>query len=149
MRRFITGVAVVALTFIATRQLRADPVYICDFDSNNANWVSGYHNYPTFDSSEVPGDYVVGSNPHSWQSVFQNMGDHTTGSGNMMIVDGDLAGTTTVWQTQPPVPVTPGLTYAISAYVASTDSDDVGSCPFPENWRCLILGNRLSRWHGC
>jgi hypothetical protein len=24
-----------------------------------------------------------------------------------------------------------------------------GSRPFPENWRCLILGNRLSRWHGC
>jgi hypothetical protein len=23
------------------------------------------------------------------------------------------------------------------------------SRPFPENWRCLILGNRLSRWHGC
>jgi hypothetical protein len=23
------------------------------------------------------------------------------------------------------------------------------SRPFTENWRCLILGNRLSRWHRC
>lgn len=78
----------------------------------NANW---YHHgtYPT----------AVGGGP---AGLF-DMGDHTTGVGNYMIVNGAKDGSWRVWEYE--VDVLPGLTYEFSAYVTCLFYTPGGTTP--------------------
>lgn len=63
----------------------------------------------------APGDYSVVADPQTFDPTLASFGDHTTGSGQML-VGGGLAAT--VWENT--VPVQPGRWYRFSAWAAST-----------------------------
>ncbi|MGB5033116.1 MAG: hypothetical protein WBO76_13435, partial [Saprospiraceae bacterium] len=86
-----------------------------DFEFVNTGFTSGYiYGFPGFFGY---GYYGVGTNPNLYWSGFTSCGDHTTGSSNMLIVDGSQTAGTNVWcQT---IPVTIGKAYQFEFYVQS------------------------------
>ena len=61
--------------------------------------------------------YYVGSNAQNYHSDFRGSTDHTTGSGNYMIINGATSPGTVVWSQT--IPVTPYTDYAFSTWVTS------------------------------
>jgi hypothetical protein len=89
-----------------------------DFSGSNTGFSSGY----TFSNSSPlqPGQYWVGSNPSQINAGFTSCGDHTTGSGNMLVVNGGASTSSTIWcQTYT---VTPNSSYLFEVWVASLTS---------------------------
>jgi hypothetical protein len=72
----------------------------------------------------VPGNYSIGPNPSTAQGAlgdWSNCGDHTTGNGNMMIVNGANSATLPVWEQT--VSVAPSTSYTFSYWGAEMDHD--------------------------
>ncbi len=64
-----------------------------------------------------PGHYTVGTNPNQFNPYGTSFGDHTTGDGLMMIVDGSMQSGQAIWSES--ITVQPQTNYQFSAYVAS------------------------------
>jgi len=74
----------------------------------------------------VQSAYAIVTNPNSWFTAFTSCGDHTTGSGNLMVFDAstDPTGNVIVWSNQTPVTVLPNTDYTFSYYVASVSPEN-------------------------
>ena len=89
-------------------------VYNGDFEMGNEGFTSEYY----YSTNLWPnGYYYVGPNAHNYHPGFYNWPDHTTGTGNYMIINGSELPNTNVW-TQT-VAVTPNTNYAFSTWVCS------------------------------
>ena len=88
--------------------------------SLNTGFSSGY----TYSTNLVPeGTYWVGPNPQTVHPSFQPCGDNTTGTGNMMVVNGAPTPGINIWcQT---IPVDPGMNYNFCTAVTTV----VGASP--------------------
>ncbi len=101
-----------------------------DFSLGNAQFSSDY----TFTAFTACGNtaenqYTVGTNPAVWNcnpSVVVSVGDHTTGTGNMLIANGGNTGLR-VWFTSAPIAVTPSTTYFFEAWILNWSTTSVGS----------------------
>ncbi|TNE58479.1 MAG: hypothetical protein EP344_09965, partial [Bacteroidetes bacterium] len=83
-----------------------------DFEGGNFGFSSDYNYNPGF-TGPPWGSYEVTTTP----SIFPNCGDHTSGSGNYMVIDGADNPDLLVWcQT---VTVTPNTDYALTAWAVS------------------------------
>ena len=113
------------ITYVLTGtaiDLSGDLITNGDFSAGNAGFVTDY----TFDPNPVinaneldEGEYTVGSNPAIMHRNWQACGDHTTGNGNMLIVNGATFAGQNAWcQT---ISVTSNTDYAFSAWVVSVD----------------------------
>lgn len=76
-------------------------IYNSDFSMGNTGFGTLYKYYPT-NFGDTPQAYSVSNNPHDWDPKFLNCGDHTTGNGNMLVVNGsdkpnDVNGLSLVW----------------------------------------------------
>ena len=99
-----------------------------DFSSGNSGFSSGYTytNVPpgapcgTYGILGCEGYYDVDVNPANTHSNFASFGDHTTGTGEMMIVNGSTSPSVNVWCQN--INVTPNTTYQFSAWVANVDN---------------------------
>ena len=115
-----------------------------DFESGNTGFTSGY----AFGNVSNPGGYFVGPNASTAPGAFAdwcNCGDHTTGTGNMMIVNGATTAGWPVWEQT--VSVAPSTNYTFSYWGAEVDHDSnsfphllvrvngkvIGESTFPEN----------------
>lgn len=87
-----------------------------DFEAGNSNFSSAY----TYMASGLPeGVYFVGTDPHVWNpGAPAGCGDHTTGKGNMMIINGATVAGVNVWTTGP-ISVMPNTNYAFSVWIQS------------------------------
>lgn len=86
-----------------------------DFESGNSGFFSDY-NYNSDLNGE--GRYVVGYNPQSHHShTGGNFGDHTTGSGLMLIANGQTSSVQTIWRET--ISVEPGEHYYFQYFAAS------------------------------
>ena len=84
-----------------------------DFTNGNNSFTSDYK-YTTNDL--VPeGNYAVGINPHSYHDAFSACKDHTSGSGNMLIVNGIPVSNSIVWEQT--ISIKANQDYAFYAYV--------------------------------
>lgn len=85
-----------------------------DFQAGNTAFTTAYQFAPGGNSTE--GQYTIRTNPAGWNGAFQSTGDHTSGTGLMMVVNGqDLPSPILMWgQT---VTVVPGKTYTFSMWV--------------------------------
>ena len=86
--------------------------------SGSGGFTSSYalNNAPTLQ----PGQYWIGSNPSQINAGFAACGDHTSGSGNMMVVNGAANQSTSIWcQT---FTMAPNSTYKFEAWLASLSS---------------------------
>ncbi len=83
-----------------------------DFSGGNTGFSSSY-NYTFPNGTE--GEYFVGTNPQAWNGGLSPCGDHTSGAGNMMMVNGSPIANMSIWcQT---VPVSPNTDYLFSTWV--------------------------------
>ncbi len=106
------------------------------FSLGNSGFTSSY-GYLGYPSVESPGllypesMYTVGSNPGFVHDRWADFGDHTTGDGLMMIVNGSRAADTLVWSAT--VEVDAGIQYDFSAWAASTRYRSPASLAFAIN----------------
>ncbi len=92
-----------------------------DFQSGNSDFTSAY-NYiaPAGQGSLYPeGAYTVDTNPNNVHNLWASFGDHTSGTGNMMIVNG-AGSPVTVWNGTLSSALVTGQTYKFSAWVANS-----------------------------
>lgn len=101
-----------------------------DFSSGNTGFTSDYiyASEPGDHAIWDEGTYAVGTSPCRYHSVLIDCGDHTTGTGNMLIANGSLDNTQYVWKQK--VGVEAGKTYEFSAWFkaaisANTFRDDM------------------------
>lgn len=90
-----------------------------NFSSGNTGFTSNYilGTGGTWGLLSNEGTYAVTSNPNNVHTNFANFGDHTTGTGQMLVVNGSSTPNTSVWcQT---ITVLPNSTYDFSAWSAS------------------------------
>ena len=98
-----------------------------NFSAGNTGFTSGYtYTAPTAGSLVPEGLYTVFNNPNFVHSNFWGR-DHTTGSGNMMIVNGAGSPPPVVWQARDALgnntlPVITGITYYFSAWAMSMNT---------------------------
>ena len=92
-----------------------------DFESGNTGFSTQY----TYVANPAPmaiwaeGTYAVGTNPNSYHQNFHNCSDHTSGSGNMMIVNGS-GSLSQIWcQT---ITVVPNTYYVFNAWATSVEN---------------------------
>lgn len=87
-----------------------------DFSNGSIGFASGYTYSPVDD---MEGKFFIGDNPHDWDpSAPASCGDHTSGTGNMMMVNGyELVPGASIWSQQ--VTVQPNTNYAFSTWVQS------------------------------
>ncbi len=91
-----------------------------DFESGNTGFTTGY----ALGDVSGPGSYNIVKNPSTAQGSYGdwcNCGDHTTGSGMMMVVNGANSVSTPVWEEM--VHVTPSTGYIFSYWGAEMDHD--------------------------
>ncbi len=94
--------------------LTSNLIYNGDFTLGNVGFTSAY----TYTTNLWPeGTYYVGTNPQTYHSSFSPCGDHTTGTGNMMIINGTGTPNTVIWQQN--ITVVPNTTYQFSCWLTS------------------------------
>jgi len=95
-----------------------------DFSSGNIGFTSSY-NMPSSCAGcccgvlTREGAYAVNSNPHNVHSRFTSMGDHTSGSGEMLVVNGAPVTGVTVWNEN--ITVLPNTDYVFSVWATSVN----------------------------
>lgn len=113
-------------------------VFNGDFNLGNTGFTSNYSlgNGGSFGLLSLAGRYAIAANAGATHSNFAPCTDHTTGNGNMMVVNG--AGTPiNVWcQT---ITVAPNTDYAFSAWVTSVISQNPAQLQFSING--ILLGD--------
>lgn len=136
MRRnyFLLVVMLALITFFVTSQVRAQSnVENGDFEAGNTGFTSEYTyvaNGPGTSELYPEGLYTVHSNPSDLHDDFFNMGDHTTGSGLMMIINGDPNVGKIVWQSTTTIDLVVGQSYNFSAWVAQVCGGAIASLTF-------------------
>ncbi len=91
-----------------------------NFSSGNTGFTSAYSFVANSSSSLGPaGVYAIVTNPSLDHSAAASFGDHTTGTGNMMAING-ASSPVNVWSQT--IAVTPGSDYAFSAWFSNWSS---------------------------
>jgi len=94
-----------------------------DFESGNTGFSSDYEYTSDAGGLAVGGEgsgggrYAIGTNPQYYHNGFVAFGDHTTGTGNMMIVNGSFTTGKDVWVGSLSSSLMIGQTYVLSAWV--------------------------------
>lgn len=95
-----------------------------NFSGGNLGFTSSYTYAPPPSGVLVEGNYSVHTNPFGVHTGFTSMGDHTSGTGSMMIINGGSTGAD-VWCTT--ISVTPNTDYDFSAWFANCSSVTTGA----------------------
>ncbi len=91
-----------------------------DFEAGNSGFSSGYtYVAPGGGNLVPPAVYTVDTNANNSHSAFASYGDHTTGQGLYMIVNGDTTSGTTVWEASTNAALVMGQQYTFSAYISN------------------------------
>lgn len=102
-----------------------------DFETGNSGFTSAYtYVAPVAGSNSGSAQYTVSTNASPWNTNFRSFGDHTTGSGNFMIVNGAVS-PIAVWSNAAPILLAAGE-YVFSFWLAGaccTTSWNEGSGP--------------------
>ena len=110
-------------------QLLGNLIVNGDFSSGNTGFTSGYAYTPPPNSSQ--GQYWVSTNAQPWNGGMAACGDHTTGNGNMLLVNGATSPNVSFWcQT---VTVTPNTNYAFSTWLATLTASNPAQLQFSIN----------------
>lgn len=104
-----------------------------DFNSGNTGFTSSYAYTPPPNTSE--GQYWVSTNAQTWNGGMAPCGDHTSGNGNMLLVNGATTANVSIWcQT---VPVEPNTDYAFSTWLGSLTAGNPAQLQFSINGNLL------------
>ena len=92
-----------------------------DFEDGNVGFSTGYIYKDVGTSSPSSGQYGVGDDPKAWHGGLYALNDHTSGTGNMWMANGDTS-PNTLWEQS--VDVVAGKTYRFSAWAAILYTDN-------------------------
>ncbi|WP_264520173.1 gliding motility-associated C-terminal domain-containing protein [Flavobacterium sp. N1994] len=117
----------VTTTYTATSGTPSSPTNLVvngDFSSGYSGFTTEYTQVGDPNPFGVQTSYSIVANPAAWFNPFSSCGDHTNGSGYMMVFDGatDASGNIKVWCNATPIPVLPNKSYTFSYYVASVST---------------------------
>lgn len=99
-----------------------------DFSGGNSGFSSQYA-YRSSNTTE--GECFVGNNPSSWYFSHFPCTDHTTGNGNMLLVNGSSVPDLEVWKTT--VTVSPNTNYVFSTWISSISNPNPAQLAFSIN----------------
>jgi len=117
-RRNSILLASVIITLIMTAGLSANLVYNGDFENGILGIVTDYTYIVPPNTVHPQQTYTVYTSPRLVHSSWANYGDHTSGTGNMMIVNAAIVADQAVWgQT---VTVTPNTDYIFTYWLSSS-----------------------------
>jgi gliding motility-associated-like protein len=121
------------ITYYFTAQVEgANVITNGNFSQGNTGFTS---QYVYANPNVTEGQYSVGTNPQAWNVALSPCPDHTTGSGNMMMVNGSPVPNVNVWTET--VPVTPNTNYAFSTWIQALWP------PNPAQLKFAINGNQI------
>jgi len=101
------------ITYYYTAEVTGNNIIVNgDFSQGNTGFTSEY-SYATPNLTE--GQYYVGVNPNAWNGNLSACGDHTSGNGNMMMINGSPVSDVNVWKQT--IVVTPNTNYAFSTWI--------------------------------
>lgn len=144
-----------AILGMAASQASANLVVNGDFESGNSGFTSGYEHDSSGGGLAVGGEgsgggkYAVGTDPKFFHSGFTSFGDHTSGTGNMMVVNGSFTAGKKVWEQTIAPPLVVGSTYEFSAWVANVYPVSPASLEFSVNGTALgtFSATGSGTWH--
>jgi hypothetical protein len=116
-KRGLATAVVLVLGLCSPRAVLSAPINLVphgDFEAGTAQFTSDYALTPTANTTE--GEYTVRSNPFPWNASFVSIGDHTSGTGEMMVANGSPIAGAVVWQSQA-IAVTAATNYFFEAFV--------------------------------
>ncbi|KPJ66587.1 MAG: hypothetical protein AMJ43_07665 [Coxiella sp. DG_40] len=125
----------VIITLITTVSLQASLVSNGDFEAGNTGFLTDYIYIASPGYLHPDQRYTVHTDPHEVHSGFTSYGDHTSGAGNMLIVNAATAENQTVWQQT--VSVTPNTDYVFTYWLSNCYPDA------PANLQCSINGSAI------
>jgi hypothetical protein len=100
-----------------------------NFELGNVGFTSDYTLWDFHTRDLGAGYYWVGMNAFQVHEGYDpSFGDHTSGSGNMMIVNGGLLPTNAVWRET--IPVTTNATYSFSVWATECNTNGVDAAKF-------------------
>lgn len=91
------------------------------FEAGNSQFASGYAFAPASNTTE--GQYTVRTDPSGWNPYFISTGDHTSGTGQMMVVNGSPESGAVVWSSEK-IAVTSNTNYFFEAFVKNVCCTD-------------------------
>ncbi len=104
-----------SLVGLAALSLGQNLVVNPDFSAGFSGFASDYEYAPAGNTAE--GQFTVRSDPQNWNGEFAPTGDHTTGTGNMLIVNGATDGSPAAWRET--LTVSLGATYNFGVWVST------------------------------
>ncbi len=123
--------------YVNSKRVTNNLVVNSDFSQGNVGFTSSY-NYANPNLTE--GQYFVGTNPNAWNPGTVACKDHTTGNGNMLLVNGASIADVTIWQQN--VTVLPNTNYAFSAWLQAIYPTNPAQLQFSINGN--TIGNLFS-----
>ncbi len=113
---------------LQTQTIGTNLVVNPDFSAGNTGFTSQY----LYSASGIPeGVYFVGTNSFPWHPFLNSNVDHTTGTGNMMLVNGDTVFNVIIWKED--IAVVPNTTYIFSVWLQSIYSGNPAELQFSIN----------------
>lgn len=95
-----------------------------DFEAGNTDFISEYtYTPPGPGNLDAENFYTVDTNPRNSSDLLLSIGDHTTGTGLMMIVNGSGTTGTLLWQGTTNAPLTVGQQYDLSFWLNAITTD--------------------------
>lgn len=126
----IAGAMLATVALATSVQAAPNLVTNGDFSAGNSGFGSDYGFSPG--NGQPPAIYDVGTNPNAIHPSWTSFGDHTTGSGNMMIVNGSETPKAQVWF-ESGITVDPNTVYHFSTWIASSYPVSPGMLDFSIN----------------
>ncbi len=119
MRTKLLLTAAMAAALAASATQAANLVINGDFSAGNTGFGSDYTFVSGPNSALPPAVYAIDTSPHNVHPSWASYGDHTSGTGDMMIVNGADVGGKRVWF-ENGITVAPSTTYFFSTWIASS-----------------------------
>ncbi len=141
LKKFTIVMATLAALTLGIGTALAVPIPNSDFSGGNTGFASDYAYYvdpypPSYGPGTglyLEGTYGVGVDPFHYHNSpdWVSMGDHTTGTGDMMIVNGASVANEIVWgvPVSGTLPVLANTTYFFGAWLSSIYPPPLGSAP--------------------
>ncbi|UAY53112.1 LamG-like jellyroll fold domain-containing protein [Ferruginibacter albus] len=107
-----------------------------DFTAGNTGFTSQYN---FANPNQTEGQYFISANPKAWNGGLGTCNDHTTATGNMMLVNGSPTIDAIIWSET--ILVSPNTNYAFAAWIQSLSLANPAQLKFSING--IVLGNTI------